>query len=59
MYQSAMCVVRGLAMGVLACLAFTVLTSRMMKKNRQFRHKANRAKHAVGDLMHNVEYLFR
>lgn len=59
MYRSTMCFAKGVGTGLLACAVLMMLSSRAMKKNKHFRHKTHRAMNAVGDLMHNVEYMFR
>lgn len=59
MYRSTMCFAKGVGTGILACAVVTILSSRAMKKSRHFRHKTHRVLDAAGDLMHNVEYMFR
>lgn len=59
MYRSMMCFAKGVGTGLLACAVVTILSSRAMKKSRHFHNKTHRVLNAAGDLVHNVQDMFR
>ncbi len=59
MYKQTMGFIRGIGAGMIAGVAVYAVGSRMMKDNRHFRRNANKAMHAVNDMMDNVVTMFR
>lgn len=59
MSRNAMNMVRNIGTGLAAGIAVGLVGSQMMKNDKQIKRKAGRAVHAVGDLLDNVQYMFK
>lgn len=59
MYKQTMNFVRGIGTGLVAGMALATVGTQMMKNNRSFRKRANKTMHTVGDLMDNMQYMFK
>lgn len=60
MYKGTMKFVSGIGAGMLAGVAVATVGSKMMKgKNKHFKRNAGKALHTVGDLIDNVQYMFK
>lgn len=59
MYKSTMSVVKGVGIGMLAGAAAVTVGSQLMKDKKHLKKNAGKAIHAVGELMNNVEYMFK
>lgn len=59
MYKQSMDFVRGVGTGLVAGAAIAAVGSRMMKDNHSLRRRANKTLRTVGDLMDNVQYMFK
>ena len=59
MRQQAMGFMKGMGTGMAAGMAIIAVGSRMMKDNRGFRRRANRTMRSVGELLGNVQEIFR
>lgn len=59
MYKQTMNFVRGIGTGLVAGMALATVGSQMMKNNRGFRRRANKTLHTVGELMDNMQFMFK
>lgn len=59
MYRNTMGFVKGLGTGIVASVAVASVGSRLMKDKKKFRKNANKAMRTVGDIVDNVEYMFK
>ena len=61
MYKQSMDFVRGVGTGLVAGAAIAAVGSSMMKNNNHnnLRRRANKTLRTVGDLMDNVQYMFK
>lgn len=59
MYSKSMDFVRGVGTGLVAGAAIAAVGTRVMKNNRSLRRRANKTLRTVGDLMDNVQYMFK
>lgn len=59
MYKQTMGFVRGIGAGIVAGVAIAAVGNRMMQNNRGLRRRANKTLHTVGELMDNMQYLFK
>lgn len=59
MYKGTMSVVKGVGIGMLAGAAAVTVGSQLMKDKKHLKKNAGKAIHAVGELMNNVEYMFK
>lgn len=59
MSNKAMGFMKGVGAGVLAGMAIAAVGSRMMQNDRSFKRRANKTMRNVGDLLENVQYLFK
>lgn len=59
MYKRSMTMTKGVCIGVLAGAAAAVVGTQMMKDKKHLKKNANKALHAMGDLVGNVEGMFR
>ena len=59
MYRNTMDFVRGIGTGLIAGVALAAVGTRMMKDNRSLRRRANKTLHTVGELMDNMQYMFK
>lgn len=51
--------VRGMGTGIMAGVAIAAVGTRMAHNNRGFKRRANKTLHTVGDLLDNVQYMFK
>lgn len=59
MYKSAMGFMRGIGTGLIAGMAIAAMGSKMMNGNKRFRRRSNKTMRAVGELMDDVQNMFR
>lgn len=59
MSKNTMGIIKGVGTGLAAGMAVGFVGSQMMKNQKQVKRKANKAMHAVGDLLENVQYMFK
>jgi hypothetical protein len=59
MYKQAMGFMRGMGTGILAGVTLVAVSGKMMHGNRGMRRKANRTMRTFGELMDNVQGMFR
>ncbi len=59
MYKETMGFVKGIGAGVVAAVAVAAVGNQMMKNNKHLKRDANKAMHAVGDVLENVEHMFK
>lgn len=60
MYKGTMKFISGIGAGMLAGAAVVTVGSKMMKgKNKHFKRSAGKTIQAVGDLIDNVQYMFK
>jgi len=59
MYKQTMNFVRGIGTGMVAGIALATVGTQMMKNNRGFRKRANRTMHTVGELMNDMQFMFK
>lgn len=59
MYRRTMGFLRGIGAGVIAGVAISAMSSRMMQHNRRFRRSANKAMRGMGGMVDNVTSIFR
>lgn len=52
-------IVKGVGTGLAAGMFVGFLGSQMVKNDKRMRRKAGRAMHTVGDLLDNVQYMFK
>lgn len=58
MHQQTMGFMKGLGAGILAGTALAVVGGSMMKKDRNFRRRADKTIHNIGELIDDVEGIF-
>lgn len=58
MRQQAMGFMKGIGAGMAVGMTVIAVSSRMMKDNRSFRHRANKTMRTVGELLDNVQGIF-
>jgi hypothetical protein len=51
--------VRGIGTGLVAGMALATVGTQMMKNNRSLRRRTNKTLHTVGELMDNMQYMFK
>ena len=59
MYKQAMGFMRGMGTGLLAGVTLVAVSGKMMRGNRGMRRRANRTMRTFGELMDNVQGMFR
>lgn len=59
MYRRTMGFIRGVGAGIVAGVAISAMSNRMMHQNRRFRRNANKAMHAMNGMVDNVTSMFR
>lgn len=59
MYKRSMTMTKGVCIGVLAGAAVAVVGTQMMKDKKHLKKNANKALHAMGELVGNVEGMFK
>lgn len=59
MYKETQGFVKGLGIGVAASVAAVTIGAKMMKENKHIKRDANKAMHAMGDVLNNVEHMFK
>ena len=59
MYKRSMTMTKGVCIGVLAGAAVAVVWTQMMKDKKHLKKNANKALHAMGELVGNVEGMFK
>jgi hypothetical protein len=59
MYKETMGFVKGIGTGMVAGIAVASIGNRMMKDNKHMKRNTHKAIHAVGNLLDNVEVMFR
>ena len=59
MAKNTMGIVKGVGAGLAAGAVVGFIGSQMMKNDKQMKKKAGKAMHAVGDLLDNVQYMFK
>ncbi len=59
MYKETMGFVKGMGTGVVAGVAVSLISNKMMRENKHLRRNANKAMHAMGGLLDNVEVMFK
>ncbi len=59
MVKNTMNVVKGVGVGMLAGAAAVTVGSMMFKDRKHLKKNAGKALHAFGELVDNVEYMFR
>ncbi|MCI1966271.1 MAG: hypothetical protein LKJ17_09115 [Oscillospiraceae bacterium] len=59
MYRQTMNFVRGIGTGLVAGMALATVGTQMMKNNRSLRRRTNKTLHTVGELMDNMQYMFK
>lgn len=59
MSNKAMGFVKGIGAGVLAGMAIAAVGTKMMQNDRGFKRRASRTMRNVGELLDNVQYLFK
>ena len=59
MAKNTMGIVKGVGSGLAAGAVVGFVGSQMMKNEKQMKKKAGKAMHAVGDLLDNVQYMFK
>ncbi len=50
---------KGIGTGIAAGVAVGFIGGQMMKNQKQMKKKAGKAIHAMGDLLDNVQYMFK
>ena len=59
MYKETMGFVKGIGAGMIAGVAVSAMSAKMMKDNRHLKRNADRALHAVNGMLDNVETMFK
>ncbi|MFU0831373.1 MAG: DUF3918 domain-containing protein [Oscillospiraceae bacterium] len=59
MYKQTMDFVRGIGTGMVAGMALATVGTQMMKNKRSLRRRANKTLHTVGEMMDNMQYMFK
>lgn len=59
MRKNTMGIVKGVGSGIAAGMVVGFVGSQMMKNDKQMKKKAGKALHMVGDLIDNVQYMFK
>lgn len=59
MYRGTMKFITGMGAGMVAGAIVLAAGSKRMKGGKRFRRNAGKTIHAVGDLIDNVQYMFR
>ena len=59
MYKRSMTMTKGVCIGVLAGAAATAIGTQMMKDKKHLKKNANKALHAIGDFVGNMETMFK
>ena len=58
MYKSTTNFIKGITAGAVAGIAVTAVGSKMMKDNKHLKKSVNKAMHAAGDVIGNMESMF-
>jgi len=59
MYKQTMDFVRGMGTGMVAGMALATVSTQMMKNKRGLRRRANKTLHTVGEVMDNMQDMFK
>lgn len=59
MYKQTMGMVKGIGVGMVAGAAVVGVGSMMLKDKKHLKKNAGKAMHAVGELINNVDFLFK
>lgn len=59
MNKSNMCILKGLGIILIAGIAIGCVGNKMMHRKKCLHKKANKAVHAMGDLVENVQHMFK
>ena len=58
MYESTTNFIKGITAGAVAGIAVAAVGSKMMKDNKHLKKSVNKAMHAAGDVIGNMESMF-